>query len=81
MSDNFASKLEFLIRLLMFGTSFVSLAVVVATLVILDILLLTLFKIRIVEGGEGAGAGPPKISLPVFLLKLLQTYELVPKTF
>ena len=79
MSDNFASKLEFLIRLLMFGTSFVSLAVVVATLVILDILLLTLFKIRIVKGGEGEGVA--KISLPVFLLKLLQTYELVPKTF
>ena len=75
MSDNFASKLEFFIRLLMFGTSFVSLTVVVATLEILGILLLTLLRIRIVERGgvQGGGEGVTKIALPVFLLKLLQT--------
>ena len=72
MSDNFASKLEFFIRLLMFGTSFVSLTVVVATLEILGILLLTLLRIRIVERGGGS-TGVAKIALPVFLLKLLQT--------
>ena len=57
MSDNFASKLEFFIRLLMFGTSFVSLTVVVATLEILGILLLTLLRIRIVERGGGGVQG------------------------